>query len=249
LPKTLPNQGLERRIARELSSKTSGLQHDMTTHLMARSKVALTALTAVFAALLSAPAFTQTFPITPAQKAIAQYWNDEPGTTFTPPGHSISIARQVLAKEKANLSRAAETFAKVGMGVHDAMVFCWNAKYKHNQLRPVSYINQVIDSKWKPLLTTPVYPDYPSEHAAQSAATAQILADLFGSNYSFTDNSHKDRTDIDGSPRTFKNFLEFANEAATSRLYGGIHYRMGNEQGILQGIQIGKNIGKLKFKK
>lgn len=43
----------------------------MTTHLMARSKVTLAALTAVSAALLSAPVFAQTFPITPAQKATA----------------------------------------------------------------------------------------------------------------------------------------------------------------------------------
>ena len=43
----------------------------MTTHLMARSKVTLAALTAASAALLSAPAFAQTFPITPAQKATA----------------------------------------------------------------------------------------------------------------------------------------------------------------------------------
>jgi nucleoid-associated protein YgaU len=43
----------------------------MTTHLMARSKVALAALTALSAALFSANAFAQTVPVTPAQKATA----------------------------------------------------------------------------------------------------------------------------------------------------------------------------------
>ena len=43
----------------------------MTTHLMARSKVALAGLTAVSAALFAANAFPQTVPVTPAQKATA----------------------------------------------------------------------------------------------------------------------------------------------------------------------------------
>ena len=182
------------------------------------------------------------------QKTIAEYWSDDPGKTFTPPGHSISITRQVLAAEEAKLDKAAEAFARVGMGVHDAFVACWNAKFTHNLLRPVSYINQHMDPNWKTLLTTPPFPEYTSGHSTQSGATAQILSDLFGYNYAFTDRAHKDRTDIDGSPRKFNTFFEFANEAAISRLYGGIHYRAGNEQGILQGIQVGKNISLLKFR-
>ena len=43
----------------------------MTIHLMAKSKVALAALTALSSALLIAPAFAQNYPITPAQKATA----------------------------------------------------------------------------------------------------------------------------------------------------------------------------------
>jgi hypothetical protein len=192
--------------------------------------------------------FTTVSNLSPEQKIIADYWSDDPGKTFTPPGHSIAIAQQILAKENANLAKAVETFAKVGMGLHDAFISCWNAKYTHNLLRPVSYINQNIDANWKTILTTPPFPEYTSGHSTQSGATAQILSDIFGYNYAFTDSAHKERTDINGAPRSFNSFFEFSNEAAISRLYGGIHYRMGNEQGVLQGIRIGKNIGKLKFK-
>ena len=192
--------------------------------------------------------FTTVKNLTTEQKTIAEYWSDDPGKTFTPPGHSIAITKQVLAKEEASLAVAAEAFARVGMGVHDAFVSCWNAKYTHNLLRPISYIKDQIDASWNAHLATPPFPEYTSGHSTQSGATAQILSDLFGYNYTFTDRAHKDRTDINGSPRTFSTFFEFANEAAVSRLYGGIHYRAGNEQGLLQGIRVGKNISKLKFR-
>jgi len=56
------------------------------------------------------------------------------------------------------------------------------------------------------------------------------------------------RTDIDGSPRSFNSFYEFADEASISRLYGGIHYRAGIDLGLEQGIEVGRNIGTLEFK-
>ena len=43
----------------------------MTTHLMAKSKVALAALAALTSALAANPSWAQSFPITPAQKATA----------------------------------------------------------------------------------------------------------------------------------------------------------------------------------
>jgi len=192
--------------------------------------------------------FTTVKNLTVEQKTIAEYWSDDPGKTFTPPGHSISITKQVLAKEEASLAVAAEAFARVGMGVHDAFVSCWNAKYTHNLMRPITYVKAQIDASWNAHLTTPPFPEYTSGHSTQSGATAQILSDLFGYNYAFTDRAHIARTDIDGGSRTFGTFFEFANEAAVSRLYGGIHYRFGNEQGLLQGIRVGKNISKLKFR-
>ena len=72
--KTLPNQGLERKIARNLSSYFLELQHDMTIHLKAKSTVAmakLAALTALASAFVTAPAWAQNFPISAAQRQTA----------------------------------------------------------------------------------------------------------------------------------------------------------------------------------
>jgi hypothetical protein len=188
--------------------------------------------------------------LTAEQQGIAEYWSDDPGKTGTPPGHSISIARQVLQKENANLALAAEVYAKVGMAVHDAFVSCWKCKYDFNLMRPVTYIRQYLNQPgWNSLLATPPFPEYSSGHSVQSGATAVVLSELFGYNYGFTDATHAARQDINGAPRTFRSFTEAADQAAISRLYGGIHYRFGIDFGVEQGKKVGKLIADLPMKK
>jgi hypothetical protein len=160
------------------------------------------------------------------------FWSDDPGLTATPPGHSVSIATQVLRAERASLMMAAETYLKVGLAVSDAFVACWNAKYQYNLLRPVTYIRDLIDPAWAPILNTPPFPEHTSGHSVQSGAAFTVLADLFGRRYSFVDHTHDER----GLPaRRFDSFGDAAREAALSRLYGGIHFRPAIERGPLPG--------------
>ena len=187
--------------------------------------------------------------IKPEEKTIAQFWSDDPGQPGTPPGHSISIATQVLKKEQYNLAKSAEVYAKVSICISDAFISCWRWKYVFNYIRPISFIRSKIDSTFVPLLETPPFPEYTSGHSVQSGATAKVLTEIFGNNYTFTDATHANRTDINGAPRTFKSFYDFAAEAAISRLYGGIHYREAIEKGVEQGIKVGTEVMKLKFKK
>ncbi|WP_297334823.1 vanadium-dependent haloperoxidase [Algoriphagus sp.] len=186
--------------------------------------------------------------LTPAQKSIADFWSDDPQRTSTPGGHSFSIALGVLKKEQANLEMSAVTIAKLGIAINDAFISCWNAKYTYNLIRPITYIHRYIDDTWTIPLDTPPFPEYSSGHSVQSGASAQVLTDIFGENYAFTDSMHVSRGDIDGKPRSFNSFFEFADEAAMSRLYGGIHFRSGIEVGLIQGMEVGKNVGKIKFK-
>lgn len=186
--------------------------------------------------------------LTEEEITIAEFWSDDPQRTATPGGHSLSIALEVLRNENADLALAALTFAKLGMAVNDAFISCWNAKYIYNLIRPITYVHRYIDNTWEIPLNTPPFPEYTSGHSVQSGAAAQVLTDIFGENYAFTDNMHLSRGDIDGSPRSFNSFFEFADEAAISRLYGGIHFRAAIEVGVDQGMQVGKNIGKIKFK-
>lgn len=183
--------------------------------------------------------------LTPEQEGIARFWSDDPGTTATPPGHSIAITSQVLRAEDASLAKAAEAYARVGMAVCDAFVACWNAKYAYSLIRPVTYLRRLVDPNWLPILVTPPFPEYPSGHSVQSGAAFQVLTDLFGEDYAFVDHTH----DARGlAPRSFGSFLEAADEAAISRLYGGIHFRAAIENGIAQGRCIGQAVSALSLR-
>ena len=184
--------------------------------------------------------------LSPEQKIIAEFWADG-GGTVTPPGHSVSIAIQLAQKEKLDLANTAMLMARMGIAINDAFVSCWRCKYDFNLMRPQTYIQKFIDPNWKPLIATPPFPEYTSGHSTQSGAAAMVLSGTFGSNYAFTDYTHQSRIDINGNPRSFPNFEAAAQEAAISRLYGGIHYPMGNERGITQGMSVGKEVMTLKF--
>jgi hypothetical protein len=187
--------------------------------------------------------------LTAEERKIAQFWSDDAGAIGgTPPGHSISIANIVLRQEKANLMRAAETYARVGIALSDAFVVCWKCKYEHNTLRPITYIQEVIDPAWRPVINTPSFPEYTSGHATQSGAFAEVMTALFGFNYTFTDNTHVARTDIDGAARTYRSFFDAATESSNSRLYGGIHIREANERGLVSGRKIGEAVNKLRWR-
>jgi hypothetical protein len=180
--------------------------------------------------------------LTPEQEAVALHWSDDPEATPTPPGHSFSIATQLLRREEASLALAAEVYAKVGMAVADAFIACWFQKYRYNLLRPVTYIQQLVDPDWMPPLITPPFPEYTSGHSVQSASAFEILGDLFGDHYTFVDRTHEERG---FAPRRFNSFREAADEAAISRLYGGIHYKSAIVNGVTQGRCIGRAVNRL----
>ena len=186
---------------------------------------------------------------TPEQTEIAKFWADDPGLTSTPPGHWVAILNQVLTTEDADLGMAAQAYAKLGIAVADAFITCWRTKYDYNLVRPITYIQAVIDPGWNipnitDAVTTPPFPEYTSGHSVQSGAAATVLSSLFGDDYAFTDDSHADL----GLPaRGFASFQAAADEAAISRLYGGIHYRSAIEQGLTQGQCVGKRVLALQF--
>lgn len=188
--------------------------------------------------------------LTPEQRIIALYWADDPGHTSTPPGHSLSIVNQLLQQQEAPLGLVAEVYAKVGIALADAFIGCWKAKYEYNRIRPISYIQLLIDPLWNtPTVTDPVvtppFPEYTSGHSVQSGAVAEVLTSLFGDQVAFTDHTHERRGFL---PRSYDSFWAMANEAAISRLYGGIHYRDAIENGLDQGRCIGQQVLALHFK-
>ena len=184
--------------------------------------------------------------LTPEQREIALFWSDAAGSTATPGGHSVSIATQAIQAKDATLDVAAETYAEVGIAVADAFIACWQTKYQYDRIRPISYIQKVIDPRWDtPVVTDPVetppFPEYTSGHSVQSAAVAEVLTAIFGE-FPFTDHTEDGR----GMPaRSFASFKAAAAEAGISRLYGGIHFRNAIENGLAQGACIGQRVNGL----
>ena len=182
---------------------------------------------------------------TQEQRQFALYWADDPLKTPTPAGHWVFIATDLLKIRKATLADAAQLYARLNLAMADAFIAAWHTKYTTNVMRPVTYIQLGIDSNWVPsLMHTPPFPEYPSGHSVQSSAAAAVLAQTFGANTAFTDNTHNDRG---WGPRSFKSFQAAADEAGLSRLYAGIHYRFGVTGGQAQGACVAQKVMALKL--
>ncbi len=184
--------------------------------------------------------------ITPDQRTMARFWADDAMLSYTPPGHWVAIVTDILEAKNANLETISEAYARLGIAVTDAFIGCWNAKFKDNLLRPITYIRRVIDPKWETLLITPPFPEFPSGHSVQSGAAATVLSAMFGDKFGFTDLT----AELDGQKaRTFASFWDAAREAAISRLYGGIHFRSAIQNGLEEGRCIGGKVNALKFRR
>jgi hypothetical protein len=184
-------------------------------------------------------------------KLIANFWDCNPFMVqysghmaigikkISPGGHWVGITG--IASQKANLNWQESIYIHtlISMGLHDAFISCWEEKYDSDRIRPESAINKYLDENWRPLLQTPPFPEYTSGHSVISAMSAELLTDFFGDNFDFLDTSEV----YFGLPeRYFTSFNQASEEAAISRLYGGIHFRDAIEEGSKQGKLIGQYI-------
>lgn len=192
--------------------------------------------------------YTLTAPLSNENLWIAEFWSDDqPGLTYSAASRWISVVCQVLEQENPSAAKTLETYLKVGFALNDAMVACWQSKYRYNLERPESYIARVFDSEWRPIHHTPPFPSYPSGHAMLGAVTAEVLTQLYGDGFAMTDRSHQGRTEFKGMPRSFNSFYEMANECAFSRIPLGVHFRMDCDEGARLGLLIGKTVGALRL--
>jgi RTX calcium-binding nonapeptide repeat (4 copies)/PAP2 superfamily len=171
---------------------------------------------------------------TPDQTAIAKFWANGAGT-FTPPGHWNQIAQQASQLSENSLEENARIFAMLNMGLADAAICAWDAKYEYNLWRPITAIQQadkdnnsdtLTDANWQPLLTTPPFPEYISGHSVFSGAGDVILSHFFGEDFSF---ANAGDPSTKSSLRNYETFADAADESGMSRIYGGIHFMSANQ--------------------
>lgn len=182
--------------------------------------------------------------LTTEQKAIAAFFEDGTGSV-TPPGHHFNVVKNILKSKKAKLDEVAIVYLKTGLALNDAFIACWKGKYTYNLMRPMTYINEALDKNWKPILTTPPFPEYASGHSTAAGAVVSIMEDAFGKKYAFDD-----ITNLGVLPsRKYSDFETYGQETSNSRVYGGIHYKFSCDNGYKNGKKIAENVLKLKLKK
>lgn len=194
--------------------------------------------------------YTVTSAMRDEEAAIAAFWDCNPfvlhqrgHVTFglkkmSPGAHWIGIGGIAIDANGSSPVQALATYSLVAIALADGFIACWEEKYRSNVVRPETVIRRHIDPNWHPLLQTPPFPEYPSGHSVISVAAATVLTSIYG------DMAYLDDVEVDYgiTPRHFNSFMEAAEEAAISRLYGGIHYLPAIEHGRSQGRRIGESI-------
>ncbi|MBK6380547.1 MAG: vanadium-dependent haloperoxidase [Chitinophagaceae bacterium] len=140
--------------------------------------------------------------LTDEQKHIAEFWDDL-GTRmnveghvmfvtkkFSPVGHWMNITGIAAKKAGADFSTTVSSYAKTAIAVFDAFIQCWDEKFRSNVIRPETAINKYIDDEWRPYLQTPPFPEYTCGHSTVSSSAAEILTNVFGDNFNYTDTSN-----------------------------------------------------------
>ncbi len=182
------------------------------------------------------------------KKEIAKFWDCNPYVShhrghamfatkkITPGGHWIGITAIATRQADSDFKETVEAYTRTSIALFDGFISCWDEKWRSIVIRPETLINEYMDEEWVPLLQTPPFPEYTSGHSVISRAAAVTLTDFYGDSFVFSDTTENEY----GLPtRHFTSFLQASEEAAISRLYGGIHYMMAIEHGVSQGEKVG----------
>lgn len=155
--------------------------------------------------------------LTPEQLRIAKFWVDGHGSV-TPPGHWNQIAIEEALQAKLDDAATARLFMELNVALADTFIAVWDAKYRYWTMRPITAAKKLLNTTLRPPILTPPFPSYVSGHASFSGAAARIIGSYF--------------------PDQANKLDAMAEEAATSRLYGGIHFRHDNEDGLALGRKV-----------
>ena len=164
--------------------------------------------------------------LTPQQREAAFRWNLESGSV-TPPGVWMQYAIAKLTAfhagtEFADFDQCTRVLATLTMAMHDAFIACWGIKFRDWSERPITAVRRELEKDFVPVVVTPGFPAYVSGHATVSGAAAAVLSSFW--------------------PSDAETINAMAEEAAMSRLWGGIHFRSDNDEGLRLGTAVGREV-------
>jgi len=170
----------------------------------------------------------------PEQTLIGKFWAGKIQNYWNEITQTAAIAHNL------NLEQSARLFALVNLGMADATISFFEAKYVYNFWRPVTPA-ELSDPDWLPLSTkTAPDPSYPGAHSATSSAAATVLEFYFGEKFTFDVTSEV----MPGIERHFTSFSAAVQEAGLSRIYAGQHFRFDHIAGLRLGKKVSRSIEK-----
>ncbi|NUT21786.1 MAG: vanadium-dependent haloperoxidase [Hamadaea sp.] len=173
---------------------------------------------------------------TPDQTEAAIWWHDRRLTEW-------EIKRQVAVGQGLNTLQAARMFAMVDMTEADALIACYAEKEYWSFWRPVTAVQlgdadgnpaTTGDPTWMPLLVTPPFPDYTSGHTCFTSASMATLAYF----YHRDDIAFSAYSPAANATRHFRSFSQALAEVVEARIWGGIHFRSADNQGVRIGLSV-----------
>jgi hypothetical protein len=144
--------------------------------------------------------------------------------------------------------------AMLWTGVADAVIGCFNAKYKYGFWRPVTAIQAgggnagtPADPTWVSLGTTPNHPEYPAAHGCATGAATTLIASFFGTtrvhvvtdSLAFTDGVHQ---------HVFEDTRDWMDEVFWARMYAGFHFYHSLEAGRQLGETVAQGVARNHFR-
>jgi hypothetical protein len=172
---------------------------------------------------------------TPDQTQSAIWWHDRRSTEW-------EIKRQLATTQQLTPLETARMFAMVDLISTDAGIACFKEKEAWNFWRPITAIRladtdgnpaTAPDPGWTSLLITPPFPDYTSGHACGTGARMSTMAAYF----------KRDRVSFSaysvdsGTTRHFDSFSQAVTELIGARVWGGVHFRTADVQGVKIGVE------------
>jgi len=206
--------------------------------------------------------------LTPERKLIVEYWADGPESEL-PPGHWGIFAQHVARTRNAGIDEDVKMFFAMHNASMDAGIATWYLKRKYDGARPITMIRwlkngqQVLawggpgravewirGERWTPYNPgsnlTPAFPGFVSGHTTFSWSSATVLklytrSDALNFSTILPANFGRVEPGVPAVPTTisYATFSQAAEEAALSRLYGGIHVAEDNDFGRRIGVIVG----------
>jgi len=165
------------------------------------------------------------------------------------PGHWTwnYVLLQIASTRNDEITDTARTMAVMNMAINDAYISGFETKYFYRTWRPVTAIPRGDEdgNKWTtagsftPLISTPCFPSYPSNHASRSGAARTVLERAYGRFGHSIDVFHPNAP---GIVLHYSDLRAITDDVADARVYGGIHYRYDQDAGEKQGHAVGQYV-------